>query len=373
MTDRERMLAVLKGQEVDRIPWIPRTLLWYRAHKLAGTLPPQWRELDLRQIERELGIGTPARDGAVFTTRVEGLEVRETEIEQGTVTEFMTPSGTVREVTQRSDYLEKRGLPGRVMEHRLKTPEDLEVWEYVVRNTLYDPGYEEFEEYDRDIGEEGLPLVSCGDLPYYDFAEKLAGYEGAFYQMADHPQAVDRLLNLMLEVHRERLWPVLEKSPGIMFLHGAHLSDVVTPPPIYERYVAPYYREFIPRMHKAGKYVVMHADADLSLILDHVKSTGWDMLECFVTAPMVPLTMERARQVFGTETSLWGGIPSTLLSPNVSEEEFRSYVADLFRTIAPGRAFVLGVADNVMPDSLIDRVRWISDYVRENGNCPIAS
>jgi hypothetical protein len=125
-------------------------------------------------------------------------------------------------------------------------------------------------------------------------------------------------------------------------------------------------------MHEAGKFVAMHADADLSLILDLVKSTGWDMLECLVTAPMVPLTMAHARAALGTEVCLWGGLPSTLLSPNVSEDEFRSYVKELFRIIAPGLGFVLGVADNVMPDSLIDRVRWLSDYVREEGRYPIS-
>jgi hypothetical protein len=27
-TDRERLVAILKGEPVDRIPWIPRILLW---------------------------------------------------------------------------------------------------------------------------------------------------------------------------------------------------------------------------------------------------------------------------------------------------------------------------------------------------------
>lgn len=52
----------------------------------------------------------------------------------------------------------------------------------------------------------------------------------------------------------------------------------------------------MPYIHSRGKSVAMHADNDTSQILDHVARAGWDMLECFITAPMVPLTMEQARE-----------------------------------------------------------------------------
>jgi hypothetical protein len=39
---------------------------------------------------------------------------------------------------------------------------------------------------------------------------------------------------------------------------------------------------------------------------------------------------------------------------------------DLFRTIAPGRAFILGIADNAMPGSKIERIRRITRMVEEN-------
>ena len=61
MTDRERILAVLAGRRPDRIPWIPRLLLWYNAHSRAGTLPARYRGMTLREVERDLGVGTPAR------------------------------------------------------------------------------------------------------------------------------------------------------------------------------------------------------------------------------------------------------------------------------------------------------------------------
>ena len=44
---------------------------------------------------------------------------------------------------------------------------------------------------------------------------------------------------------------------------------------------------------------------------------------------------------------------------------------DLFRTIAPGRAFLLGIADNAMPGSNIERIRRITQIVGQRGVYPV--
>ncbi|MCH8103335.1 MAG: hypothetical protein IIB28_09320, partial [Chloroflexi bacterium] len=61
MTERERQIAILEGRSPDRIPWIPRMAIWYTAHRLAGTLPPEYQELPLSDIQQDLGIGASAR------------------------------------------------------------------------------------------------------------------------------------------------------------------------------------------------------------------------------------------------------------------------------------------------------------------------
>ena len=40
---------------------------------------------------------------------------------------------------------------------------------------------------------------------------------------------------------------------------------------------------------------------------------------------------------------------------------------DVFKTIAPGDAFILGVADNVMPEAKIERIRRVTEMVEEYG------
>jgi hypothetical protein len=363
VNNRERLLAVLNHQAPDRIPWIPRLLLWYNARCLTHSMPKKWEGLSLREIERELNLGTPARDGRVFDIEQEGLEIVTREEGGRRITEYHTPVGMVRQVMGFSETLTRQGLPGRVQEYPLKEPKDYAVWEWIVEHTHWVPAYDTYKAYDAEIGEDGLPMISVGDVPFHDFLERLAGYEYGFYHLADYPREVEHLLALMAEVQRERMWPVVADCPARLLLHGLHLSSQFTPPRLFEKYILPYYEQFMPLLHDKGIAVAMHADNDTSQILDLIDRAGWDMVECFVSAPMAPVTLEQARAVWGNRIIIWGGVPSTLLSPNVPEDEFRAYMRQLLGAISPEDAFILGVSDNVMPDSLIDRIAWISDIV----------
>ena len=133
----------------------------------------------------------------------------------------------------------------------------------------------------------------------------------------------------------------------------------------------PYFRPFAERMHERGKVLACHADADTSLLLDLIKRAGFDMAECFVTAPMVPVTLAEARAAFGKEVIIWGGVPSVMLCDPVSDRAFEEYMRDLFCTIAPGDAFILGVADNVMAEAKLERIERVSEMVQEYGAYPI--
>ena len=366
------MNAILSGDPPDRIPWIPRIELWYRARELAGDLPEQWQGCSLREVERQLFGATTARGGSVFEKSLDEIEVVTSDDAWTITTEYKTPEGSVRMVQRTSEELKRMGLPGRVEEELLKGPKDYKVWEYVVKHTKWTNCYDSFTEYDNNIGPEGLPMVPIGDVPFHEFVQMLAGYNNAFYQIADYPDEVEHLLGVIEEVQSERMWPIAAGSPARLMLLGHHLSSQFTPPQYFEKYIIPYCKRLIPLLHDAGKKVAMHADNDTTQIATHLERAGWDMLECFVTEPMVPMTLNHARRVWDNRMILWGGIPSAILAPSYPLESFKTYVRNALKAISPGDAFILGVADNVMPDSDIDRIRWITEFVDSNGWFPIA-
>ena len=96
MTNRERILTILDGKVPDRIPWIPRLRIWYEANRREGTLPERYRNLSLREVERDVFGGTAARDGIIYRIELRSVEIRTRQIgEMETLTEYVTPVGSV--------------------------------------------------------------------------------------------------------------------------------------------------------------------------------------------------------------------------------------------------------------------------------------
>ncbi len=351
MANRERVLAVLDGRPPDRIPWIPRLQIWHTARLKTATMPPEFAGMTLRQVERALGVGTPAREGRVFRVEYDGVEVEVKRAGNESVLEYRTPVGTVRQRRVLPDTLAAVGIGESEVDYFLKSPEDYDALEYLAEHTRYVPTYEAYLAYERDIGDDGYPMVAAGDCPFHHFLRQLAGYERGYLELVDQPQRVERLLALMTQLDRGRLWPVLEHSPARLILHGVHFSSQMTPPP---------------------KRLVMHADNDTRLILPDLKAAGYDMLECFATAPLTQTTLAEARAVLGTDVAIWGGVPSVLLEPDSTpEDEFERYMAELFDVIAPGDRFILGISDNVMPEADIRRIARITELVAHRGRYPI--
>jgi hypothetical protein len=374
MTHRERILAVLEGRRPDRIPWIPRLDLWHRARLAEGNMPARFHGQTLRGVERAIGGATPARTGRIYRVRYEDLEVRRTEKGGEVCTEYVTPVGTLTQVDVRTGDLTDYAIDFLPHDPPIRTVADYGVMEYVYEHTFFDPAYEEYLAYEQEIGEDGYPMVSVGDAPFHHFLLRLSGYNRAYYELADHLPQVEHLIEVMAQVEMERLWPVVLASPARWLLHGVHFDSQMTPPPLYRRYILPYYQQVAPRVHAAGKYLSYHADDDAQAILGQIRESGYDLADCFTTEPMVTVTLAEARAAWGRDIIIAGGVPSVILEETaMSGAEFVAYMAGVFRTIAPGDAFMLAVADNVMPRADIGRVELISRMVEEWGVYPIRS
>lgn len=398
MTNRERFLAVLARKSPDQIPWIPRLKQWYDAQVLAGTMPERFAGMSLREVERAVGCGTAAREGRVFSERPpRGRSLRGVRYAPGsdgelfhrrygsidvvitrkgadTFTEYRTPVGTLTEHEYVSNELQAAAIHGRHVKYLLEGPEDYKVWEYIVENTYYDPTYDEYLAYDKEIGDDGYPLVESGDVPFHYFLLDLAGYNTSYLQLADHTQAIEHMLTVMYQVDKERLWPVIANSPALLFNHGQHFDSKITPPPYFKKYITPYYKEFSALLHSKGKYLSYHADNDNHLLLPLIPEAGYDMGECFATWPMNRLTIGEAYKAwYPTKTIIWGGIPSVAFSVGFSDEEFEDYMDTLFKSIVPGDNIILGIGDNLMPGHKIERVERVSQLVSERGRIPVKS
>jgi uroporphyrinogen-III decarboxylase len=370
MTNRERILKIISGKRPDMIPWIPRLQLWYNFHKNSGTLPDKYKNWNLRDIEKDMGMGTPARDARIFSSRMEKVEIKVCRNANETYTEYITPVGTVSTRHVVVDKLARAGIGSYETEHLIKRPEDYEVVEYIIEHTKLTPNYEHYIAYDKEVGDDGLPLVGLGACPMHRIMREYMDYEKAFFEMVDHPDRIERLLKILTD-HSKEMQKIAAESPAKMILHGEHFDSMITPPPLFEEFFKPYFKEFADLLHSKGKILVCHADADSSLLLDLIKDSGFDMAEVFTTAPMVPCTLEQAKKAWGNDVIIWGGIPSVILCEPFSDDAFEKYMLDLFQTVAPGDSFILGVADNVMPETKFERLVRIGEMVKQYGKLDV--
>ena len=374
MNNRERVLAIMDGKAPDRIPWIPRLLLWYNAHKKAGTLPARYRNMTLREVERDLGLGAPARDARVVRSQMHSVEFKEHWLNSmEKLTEYVTPVGTVTTLFRGSEYLRERDIQDLQVEFMLKQREDYAVVEYIIEHTTHTPTYEAYLAYEREIGDDGYPMVQEGDCPFHKYLRELCGYNNGYFHLNDYPNEVEHLLQVMTQCDKERVWPLIADSPARLILHGMHFSSQMTPPRVFATYIEPYYREFSALLRARGKTLTLHADNDSRAIMKNIERSGYAMVECFATYPMVPTTLTEARAEWGNRVIIWGGVPSPILEEHYSEADFEAYMEGLFKTIAPGGAFILGIADNALPGAKIERIRRITHMVEERGTYPISA
>lgn len=363
-------MAVLNKTSPERIPWAPRLEIWYRGHKLANTLPECFSGKSLREVEQALGAASPSRGGRIYRKEYRDIEIEISRDDQYVRTIYHTPKGTVSTTNRQTPEMAKQEIVGLEIEHIIKGPQDYPPVEYIIEHTSIIPTYEDYLAYDAEVGYSGVPIVPIGQDPMSNILWDLIGIEQAYYHLADYQEMVEHLLGVLIEEAQD-IQKVTLQSPAKLILYGEHFDSAITPDYIFEKYMLPYFKAFSERLHQQGKLLACHADADTSRLLDLIKLAGFDLAECFVTAPMVKVTMEQARKVWGNQVIIWGGIPSSILCDPFSEAEFESYVISLFRTIAPGDAFILGVADNVVMEAKFERLQWISSFVNEWGKYPI--
>jgi len=355
MTHRQRFQTVLEGGVADRVPMVTRLDIWYTARTNAGTLPAEVAGLSLQEIEEKLQMGRSARFGGFYRAVRAGVVESVERVGDRTVRTLELGGRRLREVSVHTAEQRRKGIAGRTAQHYLKSADDyrtmIRVWE---RTTLV-ADQAACNAFDRETGPAGLPLLVFGLVPIHRIMLECAGYGDFYFHLADFPDLVDELARVM-EAKYEELWPQLAAGRLPLILHGAHWNSQMTPPRLLAERFLPYVRRFADAMHAAGKRCALHADADLSGLLDLVLESGIDVAECFACAPLVPLTLAAARRALGERVVIWGGFPSTLLEPSAGDAAFHDYLDRFVDQIADGRAFIAGVSDNVLPDATWERI-----------------
>ena len=153
---------------------------------------------------------------------------------------------------------------------------------------------------------------------------------------------------------------------------GANYDDTITYPPLFKEHILPWLQRWADMLHARGKIFMSHCDGENDGILDLLAQSGMDVAESVCAPPMVEVSMGRMRGAFGGQITIFGGVPSVaLLEESMNDDEFEAYMRALFREIAPGDRFILGVSDMVPPDAKWERLVRMAEMVEEWGALPL--
>ena len=86
---------------------------------------------------------------------------------------------------------------------------------------------------------------------------------------------------------------------------------------------------------------------------------------------MTSVTTAELRKAWGDRVTIWGGVPAILFEPQYTDGEFDDYIKHLFKEVAPGNNFIVGMGDNVGFDGKIERVARLAELIDKYGRLPI--
>ena len=346
MNARERMLAVLRGEQVDRVPYCDL----YVDPKVIDGIHPGMSYEDFVDAEDV--------DGVCCYTVVEDMSTVEWVDRDRQL--FRDKWGAMQQIV--GDELLSMVRPPA----RIEAEQDLE--NYEPPDPSASPALRDVTRLvERFEGKRAIIVVGEATFAPQQFLR--AGVENLLIDYIDRPQLVERLARIGVEYHVELYRKAIALGAEIVWLgddyagkHGPMMS-----PAHFDRFIAPGLTEVVQAIHDAGALVIKHTDGDIWPIMDSLIRSGVDML-----GPLEPAHMDlkQVRDYTGGKIGVLGNVDVDLLSRG-SEEAVREATLDLLRRVSPGGRHIMASGNTIA--SYVDprNYRVMLDTIKAYGKYPI--
>jgi uroporphyrinogen-III decarboxylase len=376
MTSRERLMAALRHEEVDRVPWSPLVCGYF---SLGLPDPIYGNDLEAQRafgadiMERistgvwtqSLPLGIPIVGGAnmfpVDTVTSSGnIEVKEIWKGDQLLRIFETPVGAVREIYEKRPTSPWMAFP---VEFKIKTVEDLKVYRYIVEALEYKPAYETFIRTNREIGDEGIATTPTPVTAFQMILEVELGVERFHYFLADYPKEMEEAMEVWHAKNLEAC-KIIAESPAEVVIIYENTSTSYMSPPMFKRYILNHLNEYADLFHDAGKMLLVHACGKLKGVAEDLTLGRYDGICDMAPPPTGDMTLAQAKGIWGDKLVATGGIDGTAFAM-LSPDEMKKYVWRILEEIAPYRGVILGSADAVPYGTPLETLRAVTEAVKE--------
>ena len=348
LTPRQRVELALRGEPVDRVPFTIYECM----------IPQCSVERDLRN--RGLGI---LNRRPVFRTLSPNVKVHQEIWWEGTrrLTRvfYETPVGTV------SLLDEAAGFTTWHHEKLLKTPEDYKVILFMIEDEVYVPNYDAYKQAEQDFGDDAIFRTTFGLEPLQTLISgPYMKMEVFCTEWMDRQDEILKLYHALVEKRRE-VYSLVAESPASHANYGGNVTPEIIGLKTFEKYYVPHYNEAAEIMHRHGKLIGCHFDANCKLLAKAIAGTDLDYIEAFTPAPDTDMTLAEARQAWPKKT-LWLNFPSSLhlRDPAEIETAARHLLTEATRT----EGLLMGVTENMPLDRWQQSCTAIMDGLERHAN-----
>ena len=343
MTPRERVLAVLEGRPVDKVPFTV-----YESKIPHCAVERRLRNEGLCIVNRHV---SPIR-----------TETPNCVTESHHYNENGRPR--VRNVTRTpvgeiSTVREPAGFTSWELEKLFKGPEDYKPLLYQVNDTCLQPDYEAWHKGEAWMGEDVILRAGVGLTPLHGIMIHWMGVETFAVEWAERRDEILTLVHAMRDKQRE-VYPLLADSPITHANYGGNEVPEVMGLQRFREFCVPLYNECAEHFRAKGKLLGSHLDGNNKLWAEDVATSGLDYVEAFTPAPDTDMTLADALEAW-PDKLIWLNFPSSVHLADI--ETIRDTTREILELAAETNRVIIGITEDIPEDRWQQNLLAISEEI----------
>ena len=343
MTPRERVLAALYKEPLDKVPFtiyenmIPRC-----------TIERHLRNEGLCIVSGRIPAYLTKTPNCVINTYIYTENDR-----QRIRTNICTPVGEIYKVE------EPAGFTNWTIERLFKGPGDYKVLMYMTQDEHYLPNYEEFTQAEKWMGDDVILRAGVGLSPLHQIMVDWMGIETFSIEWMEHRDEILKLEKAMRNKKRE-IYSILADGPITHANYGGNEVPEVMGLERYKEFCIPLFNECAEIFHKKGKLLGTHNDGNNKLWADALAASSLDYLEAFTPAPDTDMTLAEALQAWPDKV-LWINFPSSMHLSSI--ENIKRTTREIIQVASGANRLIIGITEDIPQDRWQENLLAISSVI----------
>jgi len=145
---------------------------------------------------------------------------------------------------------------------------------FIIDNTFYYENYDYFLEVQKNLGDDGVVVVSTGASPWAKILIQLAGVERLSLDFYDNRSLVEDLL-FSIEKKLDEVYKIAAESPAEIIQSADNVAEDVVEPRFVERHYLLFYNKQGKLLHQHNKSYMVHMDGKLKHLKDLTKKSRY--------------------------------------------------------------------------------------------------